>query len=398
MKTTKTNQKKEEENREEEKKKKKMTKKKITNKKKRKKIAKLKKVKKKQKKNDNKENKKNYNMKERENKKKKYIKEKEVDGEEGKRRRRRRRSRERRTVLLPCPRTDKPLERHRHRHRHRGAKGRRHQPISDAFRTPTTYDGNGTAKISRSNVCSAVAVVGSGGSESVADWLMPSPLRSTVPVPVPVPLQRLVRSWAGEETGLTCDTAFTGIGPSRRSVGWGGERSDVKLALTSQQIENFPNQTENVANQNTLAFCDRIQNVGAYGQKNRIPVIRVKKMLSTIVQWPKLPLDSAEENSLKTVFWWIYRMYRPWRSENLAIENQKRNKMPPANNFLAIAEEDGKSEIVIPTRFPAERFRTGVSHSRSVALGIHNHNGSFWNRIASSIWCLAEENIFPKKE
>ncbi|CAA9993392.1 unnamed protein product [Nesidiocoris tenuis] len=113
------------------------------------------------------------------------------------------------TVLLPCPRTDKPLERHRHRHRHRGAKGRRHQPISDAFRTPTTYDGNGTAKISRSNVCSAVAVVGSGGSESVADWLMPSPLRSTVPVPVPVPLQRLVRSWAGEENGLTCDTALS---------------------------------------------------------------------------------------------------------------------------------------------------------------------------------------------
>ncbi|CAB0001683.1 unnamed protein product, partial [Nesidiocoris tenuis] len=38
---------------------------------------------------------------------------------------------------------------------------------------------------------------------------MPSPLRPTVPVPVPVPLQRLVRSWAGEENGLTCDTALT---------------------------------------------------------------------------------------------------------------------------------------------------------------------------------------------
>ncbi|CAB0017179.1 unnamed protein product [Nesidiocoris tenuis] len=110
------------------------------------------------------------------------------------------------TVLLPCPRTDKPLE--RHRHRHRGAKGRRHQPISDAFRTPTTYDGNGTANIRSRDLCRAVAVVDSGSSESVADWLMPSPLRSTVPVPVPVPLQRLVRSWAGEENGLTCDTAL----------------------------------------------------------------------------------------------------------------------------------------------------------------------------------------------
>ncbi|CAB0001635.1 unnamed protein product, partial [Nesidiocoris tenuis] len=113
----------------------------------------------------------------------------------------------RQTILLPCPRTDKPLERHRHRHRHRhrGAKGRRHQPISDAFRTPTIYDGNGTANIRSRDLCRAVAVVGSGGSESVADWLMPSPFRSTVPVP----LQRLVRSWAGEENGLTCDTALS---------------------------------------------------------------------------------------------------------------------------------------------------------------------------------------------
>ncbi|CAB0011546.1 unnamed protein product [Nesidiocoris tenuis] len=65
----------------------------------------------------------------------------------------------RQTVLLPCPRTDKPLERHRHRHRHRGAKGRRHQPISDAFRTPTIYDGNGTANIRSRDLCRAVAVL-----------------------------------------------------------------------------------------------------------------------------------------------------------------------------------------------------------------------------------------------
>ncbi|CAB0001570.1 unnamed protein product, partial [Nesidiocoris tenuis] len=43
---------------------------------------------------------------------------------------------------------------------------------------------------------------------------MPSPLRSTVPVPVPVPLQRLVCSWAGEENGLTCDTAYRRSGPT----------------------------------------------------------------------------------------------------------------------------------------------------------------------------------------
>ncbi|CAB0007021.1 unnamed protein product [Nesidiocoris tenuis] len=47
----------------------------------------------------------------------------------------------------------------------------------------------------------AVAVVDSEGSESVADWLMRSPLRSTGAV-------TLVCPWAGEENSLTCDTAF----------------------------------------------------------------------------------------------------------------------------------------------------------------------------------------------
>ncbi|CAB0005737.1 unnamed protein product, partial [Nesidiocoris tenuis] len=113
------------------------------------------------------------------------------------------------TVLLPCPRTDKPLERHRHQHRHRGAKGRRHQPISDAFRTPTTYDGNGTAKISRSNVCS-----------------------------------RLVRSWAGEENGLTCDTAFTGTNKNHHESlnpggrGWEKTKRYAGMLMTLRPSRN----------------------------------------------------------------------------------------------------------------------------------------------------------------